>query len=96
MLVLAPLAGRALHLTDGRIGLQEDDTLLKDGTLSQRKRMAVIVRLGEKRILQGARAKLDEDWPAGADGSATQRDKKRLRDSGKGDVAGKKQKKAKQ
>jgi SET domain-containing protein 6 len=46
--------------------LQDDEALLKDETLPPRKRMAVIVRLGEKRILRAARAQLDAEWPEGA------------------------------
>ncbi|EGU11047.1 SET-domain protein [Rhodotorula toruloides ATCC 204091] len=85
------------RLSEYKTSIEEDEALLKESALPQRKRMAVIVRLGEKRILRGARAKLDEEWPAdGGDASAMQKDKKRSRDAGKGEAGSKKQKKAKQ
>lgn len=59
--------------------MQDDETLLQDPSLPLRRRMAVIVRLGEKRILQGARDKLTADYPDGQ-ASAPVKDKKRVRE----------------
>lgn len=58
---------------------QEDEELLKQTDLPVRRRLAVIVRLGEKRLLVGARAKLDADWPQGKAGPAA-KEKKRSRE----------------
>ncbi|GAA5996004.1 ribosomal lysine N-methyltransferase [Rhodotorula paludigena] len=49
-----------------KTSIEEDEALLADSTLPLRKRMAVIVRLGEKRILAGAQKKLDDEFPPGA------------------------------
>lgn len=65
---------------------QEDETALQGDSagapLPLRKRMALIVRLGEKRILRATRAKLDADFPAGAPAQeGKKKEKKRARDA---------------
>lgn len=70
---------------------QDDEALLQDSTLPLRRRMAIIVRLGEKRILQGAKAKLDTDFPEGQ-AEAPAKDKKRAREGKAGKEEGRKKK----
>ena len=53
--------------------------------------MAIIVRLGEKRILQGAKAKLDTDFPEGQ-AEAPAQDKKRAREGKAAKEEGRKKK----
>lgn len=64
--------------------MQEDEALLKDKTLPLRKRMAVIVRLGEKKILRAARAQLDAEYPEGAPAAPSSSKSKRSRDGKEG------------
>ncbi|GAA5936316.1 ribosomal lysine N-methyltransferase [Sporobolomyces koalae] len=71
----------------------EDDEALLRGSLSERKRMAVIVRLGEKRILRNTRLQLEAEFPPGAATAGADADtkkKKRARDPSKDSGAGKK------
>lgn len=66
---------------------QDDEAALEQvdsAVLPLRKRMALIVRVGEKRILRAARAKLDAEFPPGA-APAQKKEKKRARE---GDTAG--------
>ncbi|GAA6018787.1 hypothetical protein JCM8202_002231 [Rhodotorula sphaerocarpa] len=67
------------RLREYETSIQEDEELLKQTYLPVRRRLAVIVRLGEKRLLVGARAKLDADWPQGKAGPAA-KEKKRSRE----------------
>lgn len=53
--------------------------------------MAIIVRLGEKRILQGVKAKLDTDFPE-SQAEAPTKDKKRAREGKAGKEEGRKKK----
>ncbi|GAA5985075.1 hypothetical protein JCM10908_002514 [Rhodotorula pacifica] len=92
----------ARKVLDQRLGeyktsIEEDEKLLQDTSLPLRRRMAIIVRLGEKRILQGARANLDADFPEGK--AEPPKEKKRARAGGEGGGSGGKEgrkKKAKQ
>ncbi|GAA5853775.1 hypothetical protein JCM8547_007444 [Rhodosporidiobolus lusitaniae] len=85
-------------ILDQRLGeysssIEEDEALLEQGeALPLRKRMAVIVRLGEKRILRATRAQLDEEWPKGATAEPPTKEKKRSRGDGASSKAGKKAK----
>ncbi|GAA6025653.1 hypothetical protein JCM10207_008926 [Rhodosporidiobolus poonsookiae] len=72
--------------------VEEDEALLKDPALPLRKRMAVIVRLGEKRILDATRAAVDAEWPLGAVEPAKKKEKKRSREGKDGAASGKKAK----
>lgn len=69
--------------------IEEDENLLQT-ELGERERMAVVVRLAEKRILKGARLKLEAKW----DGSKVEEGGKRAR-SGEEEKEGKKVKVAK-
>ncbi|GAA6010244.1 hypothetical protein JCM11491_005408 [Sporobolomyces phaffii] len=75
--------------------IEADESLLKDTTLPTRKRMAVIVRLGEKRILRATREQLEAEFPAGSASSATtdSKKKKRSRDGQKEGSGSKRSKK---
>ncbi|GAA5821802.1 hypothetical protein JCM11251_001032 [Rhodosporidiobolus azoricus] len=76
--------------------VEEDETLLQNSAIPPRKRMAVIVRLGEKRILRDTRTQLDAEWPEGALAPAEddeKKHKKRSRDAAGG--AGQEGKKSK-
>ncbi|GAA5862414.1 hypothetical protein JCM3774_002508 [Rhodotorula dairenensis] len=93
----------ARKILDHRIGeyktsIADDETLLQDASLPLRRRMAVLVRLGEKRILQGARDKLAADFPEGQLAEAPVKDKKRAREgkAGAGKEAEGRKKKSKQ
>lgn len=72
------------------MSLQDDEALLLDSTLSHRKRMAVIVRLGEKRILRATRTQLENEFPAGSPAAAAPDSKKKQKRSrdGKGEGSG--------
>jgi len=75
---------------------QADEELLKDSSLPPRKRMAVIVRLCEKRILRATRSQLENEFPAGsaptADEDSTKKKNKRSRDGQREGSSGKKSK----
>ncbi|CEQ42354.1 SPOSA6832_04163 [Sporobolomyces salmonicolor] len=74
--------------------VQDDEALLKSSALSLRRRMAVIVRLGEKRILRATRTQLGIEYPPGSE-DAKEKDKKRSRDGTAKDGSGSKGKRAK-
>ncbi|GAA5952253.1 hypothetical protein JCM21900_000467 [Sporobolomyces salmonicolor] len=74
--------------------IEDDEALLKDSALSLRRRMAVIVRLGEKRILRATRTQLEIEYPPGSE-DAKEKDKKRSRDGTTKDGSGSKGKRAK-
>ncbi|GAA5869697.1 hypothetical protein JCM16303_000551 [Sporobolomyces ruberrimus] len=70
--------------------IEDDEALLLDSTLPPRKRMAVIVRLGEKRILRATRTQLENEFPAGSPAATdpdSKKKQKRSRD-GKGEGSG--------
>ncbi|KWU45144.1 SET-domain protein [Rhodotorula sp. JG-1b] len=89
----AKWARKALEhrLGEYKTSIADDEALLQDSTLPLRRRMAIIVRLGEKRILQGAKAKLDTDFPEGQ-AEAPAKDKKRAREGKAGKEEGRKKK----
>ncbi|GAA6038264.1 hypothetical protein JCM8097_003911 [Rhodosporidiobolus ruineniae] len=101
----APSAEWVRKILDQRLAeydtsIEDDEALLQDTTLPLRKRMAVIVRLGEKRILRATRQQLDLAFPAGGAGGSTlkadKKEKKRSRDGKDGaGASGKTGKKAK-
>ncbi|GAA5919833.1 hypothetical protein JCM1841_004005 [Sporobolomyces salmonicolor] len=74
--------------------IEDDEALLKSSALSLRRRMAVIVRLGEKRILRATRTQLGIEYPPGSE-DAKEKDKKRSRDGTAKDGSGSKGKRAK-
>ncbi|TNY19623.1 SET-domain protein [Rhodotorula diobovata] len=74
------------RLSEYSTSIEEDEAALQGDSagapLPLRKRMALIVRLGEKRILRATRAKLDADFPAGAPAQeGKKKEKKRARDA---------------
>ncbi|GAA6058608.1 hypothetical protein JCM10212_004019 [Sporobolomyces blumeae] len=75
--------------------IEDDERLLKDSSLPLRKRMAVIVRLGEKRILRAARSQLESDFPADATESDATKKKATKRARGTQTESGKSGKKSK-
>lgn len=56
--------------------------LLERSDLPRRKRMAIIVRLGEKRLLQSAIEKVNEEYPEGAVAPSRGPAKKRKNENG--------------
>ncbi|GAA5898866.1 ribosomal lysine N-methyltransferase [Sporobolomyces salmoneus] len=77
--------------------IETDEKLLKDSSLPPRKRMAIIVRLGEKRILRATRLQLEEEFPWGS-GTAPDGEPKKKKRSMEGQrerSSGKKSKKVK-
>ncbi|GAA5999605.1 hypothetical protein JCM5350_008121 [Sporobolomyces pararoseus] len=74
--------------------IEYDEELLKDSNLPPRKRMAVIVRLGEKRILRATRSQLEDEFPTGAVASneTDSKKKKRSREGQRDGSNGKKSK----
>ncbi|SCV73464.1 BQ2448_7390 [Microbotryum intermedium] len=80
--------------------IEEDETLLSQTDLDPRRRMAIIVRHGEKRLLREARREVVGAFPSGAeeqeDGKKSKADKKRKSAADKGFSEGTKSKKAKQ
>ncbi|BGP19164.1 hypothetical protein JCM10213_006490 [Rhodosporidiobolus nylandii] len=95
----APSADWVRKILDQRLSeygttVEEDEALMQDSAaLPLRKRMAIVVRLGEKRILRATRAQLDAEWPEGGATAPAKgkKEKKRSRD-GKEGGAGKKAK----
>ena len=86
---------RSRGLTRSSPFAQDDEKFLQDSTLPPRKRMAIIVRLGEKRILRATRLQLESEFPAGSSAppQEAKKDKKRSRDERKeGPEEGKKAK----
>ncbi|GAA5903312.1 hypothetical protein JCM5296_005660 [Sporobolomyces johnsonii] len=79
--------------------IEDDEALLKDSALPLRRRMAVIVRLGEKRILRATRTQLETEYPPGSadakEKDKKEKDKKRSRDGTTKDGSNGKGKKAK-
>jgi hypothetical protein len=77
------------ELTD-LIHTQTDVALLADASLPPRHRMAIIVRLGEKRILRATREALVAEFPVGAaaapapDGTKNKEKKRGREDKGDG------------
>ncbi|GAA6053605.1 hypothetical protein JCM3770_001549 [Rhodotorula araucariae] len=86
------------RLSEYPTSVETDEALLQNPALPPRKRMAVIVRLGEKRILRSARARIDADFPEGAAPAAEglKKEKKRSREEGAGKAAGGKKAKVRQ
>ncbi|GAA5847048.1 hypothetical protein JCM9279_002668 [Rhodotorula babjevae] len=75
------------RLSEYSTSIEDDEAALApvdSAVLPLRKRMALIVRVGEKRLLRAARAKLDAEFPAGA-APVQKKEKKRARD---GEAAG--------